>query len=115
MSGADDRGGSWQPVCPKRPPAACGATRSSLHLLTIIGFFAQHLLEPPLFGEMNRLHMLGIFQHLVRQAGLPTIAFHFSHGLSVPGNSLLAFRHLVHDARELLQKLFTVDGHQRVP
>ena len=32
--------------------------RSTLYSITSIDFFAQHLLQSLLFGEINRLHML---------------------------------------------------------
>ena len=94
---------------------AFGIGGLTFYLFRLIDSLTENLFQSLLFGSICRLHMLGVFQHLLRQAGLLAIAFQFSHGLAVPGNRLLAFRHLVHDARKLLQNLFTVDGHQRIP
>ena len=46
----------------------------NVYLFTLIDFYAQHLLKSLSFGMTHRLHMLGIFQHFPRQAGILTIA-----------------------------------------
>jgi hypothetical protein len=75
-------------------------TLSPLHDFALINFLNENPFQSLSFGEIHRLHMLGVLQHFPRQASILTIALQFGDSLSVSGHAPIAFRRLVVDVHE---------------
>jgi hypothetical protein len=87
----------------------------AFYLFGFIDSLTENLFQSLLFGSINRLRMLGVFQHFQRQAGILTIAFNSAKAIrcraivSPPSANWFMTR------TSCFRNFFPVDGHYSSP